>query len=76
VEPEGGVHTLDEECSCEECQIRDDGMSEDEENSETNDIKEPFAEGEEAGNYCDTLEVQVEIDSFPGRSFTSANRLE
>jgi hypothetical protein len=51
-------------------------MSEDEENSETNDIKEPFAEGEEAGNYCDTLEVQVEIDSFPGRSFTSANRLE
>ena len=29
-------------------------MSEDEENSEANDIKEPFAEGEEAGNFCDT----------------------
>jgi len=75
-EPEDGVHSLDEEYSCEECQIDDDGMGEDDENSEANDVKEPLTEGEEAGNYCDTLEVQVDIDNFPGRCFTSANTLE
>ena len=37
--------------------IGGDGMGEDEENSEANDAKESFAEGEESGNYCDTLEV-------------------
>jgi hypothetical protein len=53
-------------------------MDEDEENPEANGIKKSFAEGEESGSYCDTLEVrlQVDIDSFPGRSFTSANTLE
>jgi hypothetical protein len=51
-------------------------MDEVEENPEANGIKKSFAEGEESGSYCDTLEVQVDIDSFPGRSFTPANTLE
>jgi hypothetical protein len=51
-------------------------MDEDEENSEANGIKESFAEGEGSGRCLDTLDVQVDIDSFPGRSFTSANTSE
>jgi hypothetical protein len=41
-------------------------MSEDEENSETNDIKEPFAEGEEAGNYCDTWKYKWKLTASQG----------
>ena len=53
-----------------------DKSSEKSEEDNPYSVYEEVEKPEESGSYCDTLEVQVDIDSFRGRSFTSANTLE